>query len=149
LDIKANRPLTLSQKSKTDKRKPKLLFFGPTSDPGTVKRLRPVISLYYNIEHFEDVYEALEEVKKSKQPYAVCITKLGTNTNLGKYLIKIIRELHGNETYIILHSATAAQQQESKDYWLKNGVNMIVEHDTEMSIEPVLKEIAKKYAEKK
>jgi len=143
------KPLSLSTQIAAipDKHKPTIIFFGPTSDPGTVDRLRPSLCKYFTLEHFEDVYEAIEEVKKSKKPYTVCITKLGTKKNLGKYLIETIRSVHGNETYIILHSATALENKETKEYFLENGVNMIVDHANEMSMMPVVSEIAKKYAE--
>jgi len=147
---KSKRPLTLSSQFATipDKDKPTIIFFGPPSDPGTVERLRPVLSKYFTLDHYEDVYEAIEEVQKSKKPFTVCITKLGTNTNLGKYLIKAIRDTHGNETYIILHSATAANHKETSEYFLKEGVNMIVQHDNEMTIVPVVTQLAKNFAEK-
>jgi hypothetical protein len=144
------KPLTLSNQmaSIPDKDKPTIIFFGPPSDPGTVDRLRPTLCKYFTLEHFEDVYEAIEEVNKSKKPYTVCITKLGTKNNLGKFLIETIRKAHGNETYIILHSATALAHNETKEWYLENGVNMIVDHANEMTMMPVVTEIAKKFAGK-
>jgi len=146
----SKKPLTLSSQYATipDKDKPTIIFFGPPNDPGTVERLRPVLSKYFTVDHYEDVYEAIEEVQKSKIPFTVCITKLGTNNNLGKHLIKAIRNTHGNETYIILHSSTAANHKETSEHFLKEGVNMIVQHDNELTMVPVIQQIAKTFAEK-
>lgn len=132
----------------TDKEKPSLIFFGPPSDPGTVERLRPLLSKYYTIDHFEDVSEAIEEVKKKETPYTICISKLGTQKNLGLYLIETIRKVHGNTTYIIVHSSTAAERPDTREHFTSKGVEMFVGHSNEMDIIPVIEEKARQYVKK-
>jgi len=131
-----------------DKQKPSIIFFGPTTDPGTVERLMPLMTKYYTVDHFEDVAEAIEEVKKRDVPYTVCISKLGTKKNLGLYLMEAIKEKVGKETYIILHSATAMNNPETVEYFKSKGVSLFVDHDREGNIGPVINDLANKYAEK-
>eukprot|EP01125_Pyxidicula_operculata_P018373 TRINITY_DN6522_c0_g1_i2.p1 TRINITY_DN6522_c0_g1~~TRINITY_DN6522_c0_g1_i2.p1 ORF type:complete len:402 (-),score=63.12 TRINITY_DN6522_c0_g1_i2:66-1271(-) len=58
--------------------KPRLLFFGPSTDPDAVKRLTPKLADHFIVDHFDDASEAISSIEEMKQGYSVCIAKLGS-----------------------------------------------------------------------
>jgi hypothetical protein len=128
-----------------EKKSRTLLFFGPPTDPAAVTRLMPVFSKNFVVDHFEEASVAVVELQKKTEPYTVCVAKLGSKGNLGKTVMKAIREKHGNSTFIIVHSATASGNVETQKSLKQSvGVDLFVDHKTEARLAVVLKDIANK-----
>jgi hypothetical protein len=123
--------------------KPKILFFGPPTDPDAVKRLVPQFNVYFDTSHFDDVDEAIIAVQKGEK-FDVCIGKLGSSTNNCWDLFECLaKKKNDYPTVLILHSTTAMKSSRTKDDYTKNfGCQMFVDHGTEKELLKFLEEFA-------
>jgi calcineurin-like phosphoesterase family protein len=115
-------------------KKPTLIFFGPNTDPDAVKRLLPQFEQMFDVNHFDDVAEAIEVARTEKTPYDVCVAKLGSTNNLGRDLLKVLLEI-SNKTIMVIHSSTAMghpqTQQALREHY---GVQMFVDYRSESKL---------------
>lgn len=122
---------------KEGKPRPRLLFFGPPTDLPAVSRLVPVLSERYEVAYFDNATEAVEDIRASQQNYDACVAKLGSTGNLGVEVVKALREKFGEETFVVIHSATAFKSERTKKK-LKPLVDLIVDHSCEEQMLQVL-----------
>lgn len=126
------------EKKKEVKPRPSLLFFGPPTDVEAVTRLVPALQKHYDVTHFDDATEAIQEIRNRNNNFSACVAKLGSRGNLGINVVKALRERpNGHKTFVVIHSATACQSERTRKS-LEPLVDLIVDHDSEDKMLKVL-----------
>merc|ERR1719362_15666 len=116
--------------------KPLLLFFCP-NDPGLVETLCPQLEADFIVHHFERAADA--SAAANAHPYQACVSKLGTQGNLGRDVISAFRSARGLEPFVAIHSATAAADPAMRSSLnQKFGVNFFTQHGDEEGLLRIL-----------
>lgn len=125
----------------TETSKPRLLFFGPPNDPGTVERLKPKLSEYFDIDLASS--SACAARFASEHLYAACVAKLGTEGNMGTTVLEALRTRQGDTPFIVVHSATAVSNPKTSAFLVsKFDVNGIFDHESEEQLLEALEQVA-------
>jgi DNA-binding response OmpR family regulator len=92
--------------------KPAMLFFGPPNDPSVVRKLLPKLRELFDVDWVDSSLDGVHAV--ANRSYVALIAKLGTTGNLGIDVIAALREIQGEGPLVVVHSATAAANQETQ-----------------------------------
>jgi len=119
---------------------PALLFFAPPSDLSIVARLLPQFQDHFDVDQVKWVVDAKRQIATRK--YFACIVKLGTQGNLGTDVLRTLRAEQDQDTYVIVHSQTAADNHEIREALSREfNVNLFVSPATEDLLTQKLEEL--------
>eukprot|EP00756_Hemistasia_phaeocysticola_P050998 Hpha_TRINITY_DN26182_c0_g1::TRINITY_DN26182_c0_g1_i1::g.155308::m.155308 len=121
------------------KPRPRMLFFAPDTDPEARKRLLPKLQTKYEVDCYTSAAEAAQAA--GQRPYKACLAKLGSKGNLGCDVIVALRGAQGRAPFVVVHSATAAGNQQLRENWTQTlRVNLFADHSSETdAVEQLLK----------